>query len=253
MSLLARDLLPPQSEGHMEMNMNAYHWTAVFFLFLSFSKTLAATEVKFTPRELEAGYVLLRPELNSIELNGHKGSFKPSPAIRFFGIEDQSFEINFSPIIDLVDLEFNHLRAKVPGVRFSDGSLELAIPLHDGDRVLQSRLGSISIQGGSLIANLGWRMSADGSQELSLIGARFEGTMKGSGILCSDFILKKTKKFLLYLLSRQIRQILKSPMVKDSVNSGLETWARFSLGYKPHEVVSGSIKFETPGLRYEVQ
>ncbi|MBU6153404.1 MAG: hypothetical protein KGP28_03785 [Bdellovibrionales bacterium] len=235
------------------MNMKAIHWTTFFIVLFSFSKALAATEVSFTPKELAAGYVLLRPELNSIELHGNKGTFKPSPALRFFGIEDQIFEINFSPIIDLVDLEFNHLRADAPMVRFSNGSLDLIIPLQDQDRALKSRLGSISIQGASLIAQLGWRTHADGVQELELMGTRFEGEMSGSGVLCNDFILRKTKKFLLNLLSRQVRQILKNPMVTESVREGLIAWARFSLGYRPHEVVPASIRIDPKGLHYEIR
>ncbi len=253
MSFLARELLPTHGEVHTEMKMRSICWCAVLPLILTYSTALGATEVRFTPRELDAGYVLLRPELNSIELNGHEGTFKPAPALRFFGIEQQTFEIDFNPIIDLVDLEFYKLRAKVPAIRFSDGSLELRIPLHDQDRVLQSRLGAISIQGVTLIANLSWVTNNTGAQELALKSTRFEGAMSGSGILCNDFILKKTKKFLLYLLSRQVGQILKTPLVRESVANGLQAWARFTLGYQPHGVVPGSIHFESEGLRYEVE
>jgi len=228
----------------------------IFVLLAFFIKTgraLASSEVRFTPKELKAGFVLLRPELNSIELNGRKGVFTPAPALRFFGIEDQIFEINFNSLIDLIDLEFNHLKAKVPEVRFVDGALELSIPLFDQETVLQSRLGSISIQGVSLVAILGWQGTSDGHQELVLTHARFNGDLKGTGILRSDYILMKTKKFLLHLLSKQVRVILQSPAVQDSVGRGLQTWARFTLGFQTHEVIPGSIGFDQEGIHYRVQ
>jgi hypothetical protein len=213
----------------------------------------AGSEVRFSNRELEAGFVLLRPELNEIEVNGLTGHFTPAPALRFFGLEDQRFEINFSPVIDLVDLEFNHLKAKVPQVRFSDGSLELRIPLHDKEKVLQSRLGSISIQGGELIAELGWKTFSNGRQQIELRHARFNGDMKGTGILRPQYILLKTRQFLVFLLSRQVRQILKNPKVHESIEEGLKTWARFTLGTSPHDVIEGTLRFDRDGLRYQVE
>jgi hypothetical protein len=213
----------------------------------------AASEVRFSNRELEAGFVLLRPELNVIEVNGLTGHFTPAPALRFFGLEDQTFEINFSPLVYLVDLEFNHLKAKVPEVSFSDGLLELRIPLHDRERVLQSRLGSISIAGGELIAELSWKTFSNGRQEIELKHARFNGDMKGTGVLRPQYILMKTRQFLVHLLSRQVRQILKNPQVHESIESGLKTWARFTLGNTPHGVIDGTLRFERDGLRYQVE
>ena len=237
--------------------MNRFSLSIVFSFYALFllcpGPGLTATEVRFSNRELEAGFVLLRPELNVIEVNGLEGNFTPAPALRFFGVEDQRFEINFSLLIDLVDLEFNHLKAKVPEVRFSEGSLELRIPLFDQERVLQSRLGSISIVGGELIAELGWKTFSNGKQEIELRHARFNGDMKGTGVLRPQFILMKTRQFLVYLLSRQVRQILKNTQVHDSIEAGLKTWARFTLGTAPHGVVDGTLRFDRDGLRYQVE
>ena len=217
----------------------------------------AMTEVKFTSRELDAAYVLVRPELNMIELDGRSGRFSPAPALRFFGLQEQRFEIDFNSIIDLADLRFNQLRARSPEVRFTGSSLELSISVDDQDKVLKSRLGTVSIQGVSIVAVLGWHTYQDGSQALVLQQARFNGVVKGTGLLKSQWILEKLKGLFVKLLGDQVRQILSRAVVQQSIHDGLLSWARFYTGETGQSVVPTSLRFykddHLSGLRFEVQ
>ncbi len=228
---------------------------AVFLI--GFGPVRAGTEVRFTSRELDAAYVLVRPELNVIELDGRSGVFSPAPALRFFGLHDQRFEIDFNSIIDLVDLRFNHLRARSPEVKFTGQSLELSLSVDDQEKVLKSRLGAVSIEGVSLVAVLNWQTYQDGSQSLVLQGVRFNGVLKGTGLLKSTWVLEKLKGLFVKTMSDQIRQILKRPLVQDSILDGLLSWAKFYTGEGGWNLNPGSIRFfkadAVSGVRFEVQ
>ncbi len=225
----------------------------LFPLYLLSAPAFAGVEVRFTPRELEAGYVLLRPELNSIEIDGRTGRFHPAPSLRHFGVDDLRFVIDFNSWIDLIDIGFNHLRAKTPAVRFTDGAIELTIPLHDQERVIRSKLGGLSIRDVALVAVLQWRTQSNGEQVLELSRARFNGDMKGYGVLKPDFILQKAKQFLLRILSDQVRAILKKPGMQEQIQNGLVQWARFTTGAPNPVLERGSIGVDPEGLRFRIE
>jgi hypothetical protein len=225
----------------------------LFPLYLLSAPAFAGVEVRFTPQELEAAYTLLRPELNSIEIDGRTGRFHPAPSLRYFGVDDPRFVIDFNSLIDLIDIEFSRLRAKTPVVRFAEGALELTIPLNDQDRVIRSRLGGLSIRDVSLVGVLQWRTLNNGEQVLELSRARFNGDMKGYGVLKPDFLLQKAKQFLVKILSDQVRAILKKPGMQEQIHQGLVQWAKFTTGTPNPVLERGSIGVSPGGLRFRVE
>ncbi len=239
------------------MLMTLFKFLFVSGLLFSFSFAVAETDIQFTNMELGAAYTLVRPELNTIELNGRTGTFTPAPALRFFGLGVQKFDVNFSEVINLVDLQFNHLKAKTPTIQFNNGSLELNVALNDQDQVLQSRLGSLSINGVALVAVLGWEAQADGTQKLSILKTRFNGDMTGTGLLKPPFILGKVRSYLLKLLTQQVQTVLDRPFVQESIQNGLISWAKFYTGEQYHSITPNSIRFFddalVAGISYKVQ
>jgi len=223
--------------------MKYFNFAVVALLAFGVSRAVAETKVRFTDRELKAAYVLVRPELNSIEVNGRSGTFSPAPALRFFGLGDLHFQFNFNDIVNLVDLEFNHLKAKTPQIQFTNGALELTVPLYDQNKVLQSKLGSISISDVSMIAVLGWQEQSDGSQRLVIRKTRFNGDMKGTGLLKPEFILMKVKGYLLKVLTDQVKTIINAPAVQESITQGLFTWAKFTTGSEQRMILPKSLLF----------
>jgi hypothetical protein len=217
----------------------------------------ASNEIRFTSRELDAAYVLVRPELNVLEVNGKSGRFTPAPALRFFGFEEQRFEIDFNSIADLADLRFNQLRARAPELKFTEQALELRIPIDNQEKVLKSRLGTISIDGVALVAQVGFVSHPNGNQSMALLGARLDGNLRGTGLLKSQWILGKVRELLVKTLNQQVRQILSRPFLQESVLIGLETWSRFYTGIPNRLIVPGTIRFfkedYVSGLRFEVQ
>jgi hypothetical protein len=227
--------------------------SAFFFLMVMLSSNaLAAESVQFSERDLGAIITIMRPELNSIELDGRKVIFKPAPSIHYLGIEESETPLDMTVIADIVDLEFNHLRAKTPEIRFRDGSLEVSVPVENRTRAVQSALGSISFSDVIIRAKLGWNTRTDGSQELVLKGTVFEGNLKGTGILRSKFILDQTRKLCLILMNQALKKTLASEQIQQSIGTGLVEYAKFYTGAKVRELDPGTIEFYDNGIRYQV-
>ena len=144
------------------------------------------------------------------------------------------------------------MKAKTPELKFQDGAFELRIPVQDRVRAIRSRLGSISFEDVSVKAKVGWRTRTDGSQELVLLRTAFEGTLKGTGVLRSAFILRKTRELCMMLLSRSMVKFLATEKFQQSVNAGLLEYSKFYTGTDVQEVESGSIGFSDHGIHYQV-
>ena len=222
-------------------------------LFLSFSANAFAVEsVQFTNKELAAVFILMRPELNSIELNGRKAIFTPSPSIKYLGVEASETSMDLTVIADIVDLEFNHIKAKTPEVKFLNGSLEVSVPVEDQVRGVQSLLGSISFKNVVLKAQAGWSTRTDGTQELVLLNTKFEGSLKGTGVLSSGFILGKTRELCVSLLTKALGKFLATEKVQSSVSAGLLQYGKFYSGIEVKELIPGSIQFGNDGIQFDV-
>ena len=224
----------------------------IILLAFSTGSALAAESVQFTNKELAAIFTLMRPELNSIELNGRKAIFNPSPSIRYLGVEASEIPMDLTVIANIVDLEFNHIKAKTPEVKFTNGMLELKVPVEDQDRGIQSNLGSISFKGVALRAQVGWKTNTDGTQELVLIKTIFEGSIKGTGVLRSNFILSKTRDLCMFLLSKAMKKFFVAEKFQSSVSSGLIEYGKFYSGHEVKELEAGSIHFYEDGIKYNV-
>jgi hypothetical protein len=229
--------------------IRSFMLVAVFFLS---SQALASQPVEFTEKDLDAVFTLMRPELNSVEVHGRKVIFQPAPAIRYIGIEASETPLDMTVIADIVDLEFDHLKAKTPELKFQDGAFELRIPVQDRVRAIRSRLGTISFEDVSVKAKVGWRTRTDGAQELVLLRTTFEGTLKGTGVLRSAFILRKTRELCMMLLSRSMVKFLATEKFQQSVASGLLEYSKFYTGFESQEVEPGSIGFTDHGIHYQV-
>lgn len=227
---------------------------SAFFLvvLLLSSNALASEVVQFTDRDLSAITTIMRPELNSIELDGRKVIFKPAPSLHYLGVESSETPLDMTVIADIVDLEFNHLKAKTPEIHFRDGSLELSVPVENRARAVQSALGSISFSDVILRAKLGWNTRTDGTQELTLNGTVFEGNLKGTGILRNKFILEKTRQLCMVLLQHSLKKMLATEKVQESVGSGLVEYAKFYTGNEVREIEPGSVQFFDNGIRYQI-
>jgi hypothetical protein len=227
----------------------------VGFSFTGFAQNAMAdpTTVQFTNEELNAAFVLIRPELNQIVVNGRTGTYTPSPALKFFGITDQTFQIDFSGIITLADIEFNQLKAKTPQIQFNNNDLQLTIPLNDQVAVVRSDLGTISIQGASLTANIGWETEDSGVQNLVVESVSFSGNMTGTGVLNPPFILNGVKKLMVKYLSQELSTLLSGSVVQDSVQNGLLQWAKFYTGTVYQDVVPSSVEFFKNGAKSGIQ
>jgi hypothetical protein len=216
------------------------------------SSALAALDVEFTGRDLDAVFTLMRPELNSIEMHGRKAIFQPAPSIRYLGVEPSETPVDLTLIGDIVDLEFDHLQAGTPELKFLDGAFELRIPVKDRAKAIRSRLGAISFEDVSLKAKVAWKTRTDGTQELVLLRTAFEGSLKGTGILRSQFILRKTRELCMLLLSRSMMKFLATEKFQNTVNSGLIEYGKFHTGTEVKEMEPGSIGFSANGIRYQV-
>jgi hypothetical protein len=213
----------------------------------------AGTRVEFSRRELEAAYVLIRPELNTLELDGRSGTFIPAPALKYFGFEDMNFEIDLKGAIQLIDVHFNHLRGGMPEVRFREGAFELTLPVKDQEKAIASKAGAISVKNVSLAARLVWRSQATGAQYLALDRVQLNGVLKGTGVFQAEFLLSKTKTFLVTLLARQLERLLAKPELQQAIGDGLMNWARFTLGHPAHGILPGSAEFHDGSLEFQVE
>ncbi len=227
---------------------------------LAFSQTYvqAATEVSFSNRELNASMVLMRPQLNTIEIVGHTGEFEPAPSLKLLGVEHEEFNVDLSWLGDVIGVEFNHLKSGAPSLLFETNGLKLVFPIQDSEHVIRCRLGSISVEGVSLVAMLSWRLNPDGTQDLILSEKDVIGNIYGTGVLRNEFILNRTKIFLMNLLARKVVQILDKPEVQKGIQKGLLGWSRFYLGEDNKTIVRRSLQFYNKGvggsgLSYQVE
>ncbi len=223
----------------------------VIFLGLG-SAAWAENSVQFTNKELNAVITLMRPELNSIELHGRKAILDPSPSIKYLGVEASETPLDMSVIADIVDLEFNHVKAKTPEIKLQNGFFELSIAVEDRVRAVQSNLGSISFKDVVLKTQLGWNIRPDGTQELVLLKTTFEGSLKGTGILRSNYILSKTRSLCVSLLGKSLRKFLMEEKFQNTVRTGLIEYGKFYTGIDVKELVPRSIQFVENGMKFQV-
>jgi hypothetical protein len=237
------------------LGMKLYLLCASTLILMSIS-AYAQTQVQFTNKELAAAFVLIRPELNSIEMNDRTGVFTPSPALRFFGLGDPQFDID-SSAVQLADIEFDHLKSKPPSVSFEAGALVLNVPLEDKIHAIHSRLGSISTVGVVLSANAGWTTLANGTQVLGITSVQMTGRLQGTGALAPNFVLNQVRALVIKILTRLLSQQLASQNIQDQIQKGLLTWSKFYTGVEYHSIVPGSINFYSTGtdsgLQFQVQ
>lgn len=227
--------------------------TLILTIIFSFtSSALALESVQFTNKELGAVFTLMRPELNSIELNARKLIYQPSPSIRYLGVENSETPLDLSIIADIVDLEFNHVKAKTPLITMKNGSFEVAVPVEDRVRGVQSHLGSISFKDVVLKTTVGWKTRTDGTQELVVTKTVFEGSLRGTGVLSSQFILRKTRDLCVHLLTKALKKFLMKEKVQNTVATGLIQYGKFYTGTEVKELVPGSIQFVENGIQYNV-
>ncbi len=219
---------------------------SVISLFV-FNFAAAQTEIRFNNAELAAAATLMRPELNSIEIEGRKGVFVPAPSLQFLKVDPVQFEIDPSFITDLVKLEFNHLKADSPKVFFTGQYLQVDIPIQDQRDAIQSRLGSISFSGVVASAQIGWRERDDGNQELYMMTPKLSGNITGTGILDSKLVLNELKKLFMKVLADQVETLLSKENVRDSIQSALLYWAKFYSGINYTAIEPGSIEFYNEG------
>lgn len=227
-------------------------------LLILFTTTVYAQEtVRFSSKELDAAFVLMRPELNSIELDGKKGVFEPAPSLKYLGVEREEFIVDLGFIANVADLRFNHLKAKLPQVSFEEGAFRITVPLEDQTKAIQSALGSISLKGVDLVAVLGWKTLTSGQQELVVISTQMKGTLAGSGVLRSSFVLGKTRELLMKVVGNLVRKLLAKEKVQTGLGAGLVTWSRFYSGTEYQSIVPGSLQFfnegRVGGIQYQVQ
>jgi hypothetical protein len=213
---------------------------------------LAQQTVQFTNRELAAGFVFLRPEMNSISLDGRTGTFTPSPALQYLGIQPETFQLDMSTLGDIADIEFNQLKTKSFDVSFSDHTLKVNVQMEDQAQAVRTRVGAISIQ------NLGITVSADfenfdAGQELTVASSEITGTMTGTGVLHANWILKAVKKLVLKTITNKIKAALETSTTQESLQKGLTSWAKFYDGKSVQEIIPGSIQFTDDGISYEVR
>jgi len=229
------------------------------FLFLSLPAMAISPSldpVQFTNKELQAAYTLVRPELSKFEFHGEKGKFDPAPAIKFFGVDAQEFKIDLRTIGDILDLRFYHLNAKAPELRFEAGELVIEVPLEDNERGFRSALGSIGVRNAALKATLKWKMSSTGQYELQLKSVSYRGTLLGSGVFRSGFLLKKAKRLLMDVLENQVQKMLNKSEVQANIQKGLLQWARAYTGETFTQIVPDTLEFfdagDVSGIRYQV-
>ena len=217
---------------------------------------LAQTEIKFSNHELEAASTLMRPELNSVEINGKTGFFTPAPSLKYLKVEPVTFEIDPSFITNLVKLEFNHLKGKTPKVFFNGEAFEFDLPIEDQPKAIESRIGSISFQNVVITSTLAWETQNDGTQVLVLDSANLNGNITGSGLLRSKIILNGIKNLVINALRKQLENLVAKDSVQEAVQTGLLQWSKFYSGEDFKNIIPGSIQFydagPASGMSYQV-
>ena len=228
----------------------------VSFISVVHAEVAPADAIQFTNRELQASYVLVRPELSRFEFHQTTARFEPAPAIKFFGVDAQEFEVDLKKIGDIFDLRFDHLNAKMPELRFEDKKLLIEVPLIDNNKAFRSILGTIGVRNASLIASLYWRVTPSGAYRLDLRSVNYHGVIIGTGIFRSGFLLNQAKKLLVEVLENQLDKMLKKTEVQDRVTQGLLQWARAYTGETYTQIAPGTLEFfediGLSGIRYQV-
>lgn len=227
-------------------------WVAVAtgFAFTFFPASLfAGTPVVFGAEDLAAFVRLAKPEASSLRIDGRTGEFRPGPSLRFAGLEAQSFDIDLKLGADLVDLRFDSLVAGAPRATFERGRIRLDLAFADREKAIRSAVGSISLKGVSITA---WIRFAPGG-ELAFDSAALNGELRGSGLLKPKWVIEALKKSALKTLRNQIELQLGRPGVRDSLEQGLVTWARFSADPRFTRVTPGTTSVSESGIRYEAE
>jgi len=213
--------------------------------------------IEFTDRELQAAYTLAHPESSSVRIDGREGVLTPAPALRYFGVPVQRFDVDLKLIADVLDLRFDGLEARDPQVEFDRGRLRLKVPVVDNSRAIRSSLGSIGFKRVVLAAELVWKTNADGSQRLGVGGVKFEGQLAGTGVLSGSLVLNQVKKLGIQAVSRQLERILERGEIQEKIQTGLVGWSRISTGSELERIVPGTLAFfregATSGLRYTAE
>ena len=230
--------------------------TLAFTLFFSLSAS-AAESIQFTQKDLDAAFVLLKADLNSVELNANAGVFHPAPSLQFLGVEKEEFDIDLKGIANLADIRFNQVKVSTPQVSFTGSSLQITLPVSDQASAIQSRLGSISFKGVSVNAAVGFKTLSNGSQQLTVLSTQVSGSLSGSGVLRSSFVLGKVRNLIANTLFKQLQKIVNKPAIQSGLSSGLLGWSGLSVGREVHSITARSIEFFTAGsvngLRFKVE
>jgi hypothetical protein len=92
--------------------------------------------------------------------------------------------------------------------------------------------------------------------ELVLDHLEFAGTLKGSGLLSSEFAIRQLKRIAIQTMQAQIHQILSRTETQEALMKGLMQWARFYTGFDYQRIDLESLIFykdpNTSGIRYRV-
>ncbi|MBS1957947.1 MAG: hypothetical protein JST80_00605 [Bdellovibrionales bacterium] len=232
-------------------------WIFITLLLLLSPDVLAQTAVKFTNTELAAGTVLMRPELNSLELDDQAGIFTPGPSLLALGIAPLKFDIDFTGLSDLANIHFDHLKGSNPSLRFEGTDIVVSVPIEDKSRGIRSLLGAVNFKNVVLKARVAWRLRTDGTPELYLRKTEAAGSITGTGVLRPGFMVGLVKKLLLSTVGKQVTRIINQGQVHDAILTGLLMWAKFSTGQEWKNLIPNSVEFYTDGgesgLRYQVQ
>lgn len=220
-----------------------------FALVMFPSSLFAATETAFTDADLRAFVQLVKPELTSLRLDGRHGSFRPGPALRFAGLENQDFDIDLNLGANLVDLRFNDLRAKAPTLAFEADRVRIEIAFDDQPKAIKSALGAIGLKGVVLAA---WA-KFDANGRLVYDSASLAGELKGTGLLKPKWVIDAVRSLAMKAMKAEIERQLGREGVQASISTGLLTWARFSSDPRLTRVVPESVKVTPTELRYDAE
>ncbi|MBS1962412.1 MAG: hypothetical protein JST04_09365 [Bdellovibrionales bacterium] len=222
----------------------------VAFALVMFPASLfAATEVVFSDADLGAFVQLVKPELTSLRLDGRQGSFRPGPALRFAGLENQDFDIDLNLGANLVDLRFNDLRAKAPALAFEADRVRIEIAFDDQAKAIKSALGAIGLKGVVLAA---WA-KFDANGRLVYDSASLAGELKGTGLLKPKWVIDAVRSLAMKAMKSEIERQLGREGVQASIAAGLLNWAKFSSDPRFTRVVPDSVKVTPTALRFEAE
>lgn len=211
-----------------------------------------SSNVQFTQRELDAAFTLIRPELNRLVLQGQEFQVYPAPALKFFGVHEAHIAFDMGEIVNIVGLQFNQLRSKKFVVRFMDQGLELRVLLEDQKQALKSKLGTLSIEGTTLVGIFSFKENARRQPRLALKTVRIEGAFSGTGLLKPKIISKNLIKVLGSVLQKYLGDLVANEKVQDSIYQGLLGWGKFYSGEETQVIVPSTLKMNDEGIYYQV-